>query len=82
MYKRSEEIESRLQTLVQLIREGGYSTPMLATALKISHPTVSRSLTALRERGYSIRAVNEGGKWSYELAAEPGRANGKKGGTS
>lgn len=82
MYQRSEEIEGRLQTLVRLIREGRYSTPMLADILRISHPTVSRSLAALRERGYSIRAVNEGGKWAYELAGEPGRSNGQKGGAS
>jgi biotin operon repressor len=80
MYRRSEEIETRLQRLVRLIREGKYSTPKLARALKVSEPTISRSLAALRERGYSIRAVNDGGKWSYELATEPGTPNGKKGG--
>ena len=82
MYRRSEQIESRLQSLVRLIREGKYSTPKLATALKVSEPTISRSLTALRERGYSIRAVNDGGRWSYELAGEPSKPNGKKGGAS
>ena len=82
MYKQSAEIETRLQTLVRLIRKGKYSTPMLATALNVSPPTISRCLTALRERGYSIRAVNDSGSWSYELAGEPGKSNGKKGGTS
>lgn len=82
MYRRSEQIENRLQTLVRLIREGKYSTPMLATALKVSPPTISRCLAALRERGYSIRAVNDGGIWSYELAGEPRKSNGRKGGTS
>ncbi len=82
MYRRSEQIENRLQTLIRLIRQGKYSTPMLATALKVSQPTISRCLTALRERGYSIRAVNDGGSWAYELAGEPGKSNGKKGGAS
>lgn len=82
MYRRSEQIENRLQALIRLIRDGKYSTPMLATALKVSPPTISRCLTALRERGYAIRAVNDGGNWSYELAGEPRKANGKKGGAS
>lgn len=82
MYRQSEQIENRLQTLIQLIREGKYSTPKLATALNLSPPTISRCLTALRQRGYSIRAVNDGGNWSYELAGEPGKSNGKKGCTS
>lgn len=82
MYRRAEEIENRLQTLLRLIRDGKYSTPKLAKALEVSPPTVSRCLTALRERGYTIRAVNEGGCWSYELAGEPVRPNGTKDGAS
>lgn len=82
MYRRSEQIENRLQALIRLIRVGKYSTPMLATALKVSTPTISRCLTALRERGYAIRAVNDGGNWSYELAGELRKANGKKGDAS
>lgn len=82
MYQRSEEIENRLQELVRLIREGRYSTPKLAVALSVSQPTISRSLTALRERGYLIRAVNERGHWAYELASEPVKTNATKGGAS
>ncbi len=82
MYRRSEQIENRLHTLVRLIREGKYSTPMLAAALNVSPPTISRCLAALRERGYSIRAVNDGGSWSYELAGKPGKSNRKKGGAT
>ncbi len=80
VYKRSGQIESRLQSLVRLIREGKYSTPKLAAALKVSEPTISRSLAALRERGYSIRSVRDGGEWSYELASGPDTPNDKKGG--
>jgi len=82
VYQRSEEIENRLQSLIRLIRSGKYSTPKLATALNVSQPTISRSLRALRERGYTIRAVNEGGNWVYELASESVKRNGTKGGES
>lgn len=80
VYRRSEQIENRLQTVLRLIRDGKYSTPQLASTLKISAPTVSRCLTALRERGYAIRAVNDGGRWAYELCGEPSKSNGKMGG--
>ncbi len=70
-YKRSLAIEKRLRDLLDLVRHGRQSTPTLAEALGISQPTVSRCLTALRERGYSIRAVKDEVGWSYELEAEP-----------
>jgi len=68
LYKRSQEIERRLNEVLNLVRRGQQSTPTLARALNISQPTVSRCLTALRERGYPIRAVKHGNRWSYELA--------------
>jgi biotin operon repressor len=71
LYRRSQAIEKRLHNLLELVRRGRHSTPTLARALDISQPTVSRCLTALRERGYSIRAVKDKGGWWYELAAEP-----------
>lgn len=71
LYERSREIENRLKTIVELIQAGGHSTVTLATALGISQPTVSRCIAALRERGYTIRAVKNAVGWSYELAAEP-----------
>ena len=70
LYRRSQAIEKRLDDLVELVRCGRYSTPTLASALGISQPTVSRCLTALRGRGYSIRAVKDERGWRYELAAE------------
>lgn len=82
MYRRSAQIENRLQALIQLIRKGKFSTPRLATVLKVSEPTISRSLMALRERGYSIRAVNDAGNWAYELAGEPRKQIVRKGGAS
>lgn len=75
VYRRSREIEKRLQDLVTLVRKGRQSTPSLAKALKTSEPTVSRCLSALRDRGYSIRAVKRTTGWSYELAGEPAEQN-------
>lgn len=71
MYTRSQEIERRLASLVALIRRGKYSTPALAAELGISAPTVSRCLSALRQRGYGIKAVRENHGWAYELVSEP-----------
>lgn len=71
LYQRSRDIERRLRDLLGLIRTGRHSTPTLSQALRISQPTVSRCLTALRERGYSIRAVKDAEGWSYELVGEP-----------
>ena len=57
-----------------LIRNGHYSAPALARSLGISQPTVSRCLTALRERGFSIRSIRDGNGWSYLVAAERSHA--------
>jgi biotin operon repressor len=70
LYQRSREIEARLADLLRLIQGGRYSTPKLAVALGISKPTVSRCLSALRDRGYSIRAVKGADGWAYELGAD------------
>lgn len=71
MYSRSQEIEKRLSALVALIRRGKYCTPALAAELRISPPTVSRCLSALRQRGFVIRAVKEEVGWAYEITSEP-----------
>lgn len=67
LYQRSLEIERRLATVLRLIRSGGYSTPMLAEEPGISIPTVSRDVTALRERGHDIRAQRKGDGWRFVL---------------
>jgi biotin operon repressor len=69
LYQRSLEIETRLHTVLTLVRSGRYSTPMIAKQLGISIPTVSRDLTALRERGHEIRSERNRGTWRYVLAA-------------
>ena len=66
-YQRSLEIESRLHAVLELIETGEYSTPGLAAALKVSIPTISRCVEALRERGHDIRAVRNADGWRYVL---------------
>jgi len=53
-----------------MIRSGGYSTPMIAHELRVSIPTVSRDVTALRERGHDIRSERRGGSWRFVLGQE------------
>jgi biotin operon repressor len=70
-YQRSLEIERRLETTLDLIRSGRYSTPMLAEKLGVSIPTVSRHVTALRERGHDIRSERAEGDGALSCAATP-----------
>lgn len=69
LYQRSLDIERRLQTVLTLIETGDYSTPALAEAVGVSIPTISRDVTALRERGHQIRAERQDGAWRYVLSA-------------
>lgn len=73
LYRRSFEIEQRLETALRLIRTGRFSTPKLAAELHVSIPTVSRYVTALRARGHDIRASRDGDSWRFVLVA--GRKN-------
>jgi len=70
-YKRSQAIEQRLQSVISSIRSEHHSTPTLAKRFRTSQPTISRCLTALRERGYEIRSVRDESGWHYEVVAEP-----------
>ncbi len=67
LYQRSFEIEQRLDAVLKLIRTGRYSTPRIAAELKVSIPTVSRYVTALRERGHGIPAERTHDGWRYVL---------------
>jgi transposase len=67
VYRRSHDIEKRLTEVLRLIGVGGYATPALAKSLRVSIPTVSRCVTALRERGHDIRAVKHANGWQYVL---------------
>ncbi len=55
---------------MRLIETGNYSTPALAERVGVSIPTVSRSVEALRERGYDIRAEKGPEGWRYVLLEE------------
>lgn len=70
LYQRSLDIERRLQTVLKLIETGNFSTPELAEEIGVSIPTISRDLTALRQRGHCILAEREDKTWHYRLAAE------------
>ena len=74
-YQRSLEIEQRLQTVLKLVGKGEYSTPMIAEELGVSIPTVSRDVTALRERGHDIRSERRSEGWRYCLV-KPRSRNG------
>ncbi len=71
LYERSLTIENRLQTVLQLIETGEYATPDLAEEVGVSIPTISRDVTALRQRGYDIHAEREGTTWRYVLFRAP-----------
>jgi len=71
------EIERRLETVLRLIRSGDYSTPKIAEQLGVSIPTVSRAVTALRERGHAIRSERISDGWRYMLAANGHSCNGR-----
>ena len=73
LYQRSLDIERRLETVLRLIRSGGYSTPKIAEHLGVSIPTVSRDVTALRERGHDIRSERKGESWRFVLARQPSK---------
>jgi predicted DNA-binding transcriptional regulator YafY len=70
-YQRSLEIDRRLQAILGLIRSGKYSTPMLASRLGVSVPTISRDITALRDRGHDIQSERTPQGWRYVLIGKP-----------
>ena len=67
-FERSLEIEHRLDNVLRLIHTGRFSTPMLAKEAGVSIPTLSRCVTALRERGHDIQAERSSQGWRYVAA--------------
>lgn len=68
-FERSYVIERRLDQILLLIRTGQFSTPMLAEKVGVSIPTISRCVTALRERGHDIQAIRHAEGWRYVTTA-------------
>jgi biotin operon repressor len=66
-YKHSEMIAGRVDLALRLIETGDHSTKSLAAELGVSVPTASRVISALRQRGYSIKSVKNGKAWTYRL---------------
>jgi biotin operon repressor len=66
-YRKSLEIELRLAETLRLIGTGKYSSPLLAETIGVSIPTISRYVTALRNRGYEIKSMKKAKGWRYEL---------------
>ena len=77
LYQRLQEIEKRLEQVLGLVRTGCYSTPKIAEEIGVSIPTVSRCVTALRERGHDIKAEKHADGWRYVLAPFPSRQKAK-----
>jgi biotin operon repressor len=71
LYQRSREIEQRLEEVLGLVRAGRYSTPKMAEKVGVSIPTISRCVSALRERGHCIRAERDAEGWRYVLVRRP-----------
>ncbi|MBX2850191.1 MAG: transcriptional regulator [Phycisphaeraceae bacterium] len=70
-YQQSRDIEQRLDQILDLICSDHYCTRSLAEVLNVSQPTVSRCITALRDRGHAIRSVRDEDGWHYELVDKP-----------
>jgi predicted DNA-binding transcriptional regulator YafY len=70
-YERLLGVTSRLESLLDLIREGSYSTPSLAAKLQVCDQTIYRDILFLRQRGYRIRSRRLSNGWIYELLDSP-----------
>ncbi len=68
-YQQTLEIHQRLETVLELIGTGRFSTPALAAEVGVSIPTISRIVAALREQGHNIRAERTNKGWRYLLKA-------------
>jgi DeoR/GlpR family transcriptional regulator of sugar metabolism len=78
-YERSLAVTGRLESLLELIRTGHYSTPAIAVKLAVCEQTVYRDVLFLKQRGYSIRSRKLASGWAYQLLDEPSVGKEKKG---
>ncbi|RUL89458.1 HTH domain-containing protein [Tautonia sociabilis] len=70
-YERALAVTNRLENLLDLIREGSYSTPAIAAKLQVCDQTIYRDVLFLKRRGYKIRSRRLSSRWAYELLGEP-----------
>lgn len=70
-YERSLAVAGRLESLLELIRAGTFSTPMIASRLQVCEQTVYRDVLSLKQRGYKIRSRRLSDGWAYQLLGEP-----------
>lgn len=73
-YERSLAVAGRLESLLELVRAGGYSTPAIAAKLEVCDQTVYRDILFLKQRGYQIRSRKHSNGWAYELIDGPADA--------
>jgi DeoR/GlpR family transcriptional regulator of sugar metabolism len=66
-YKQLATISSRHSRLLDLVREGAYSTPSLSKRLGVSEQTIYRDIDYLKQKGYLIKAVRMSRGWAYRI---------------
>lgn len=66
-YSQLTLIVERHSRLLSLLKEGSFSTPMLADSLGVSEQTVYRDIDYLKQNGHVIRAVRLSRQWAYQL---------------
>lgn len=69
-YEKSLAIQNRHDRLVELIRTGRFSSPVLAQKLGVSEQTIYRDIDFLKQKGFSIRSEKHTDGWAYHLLAE------------
>ena len=77
-YERALAIACRHDKLIELIRSGEFSSPVLAEKLAVSEQTIYRDIEFLKEQGYAIKSVRLPRGWAYQMLSEPGTAQNTK----
>ena len=66
-YDQLDSISNRHSRLLELVREGAYSTPALSELLSVSEQTIYRDIDYLKKNGHAIKAVRVSRGWAYQL---------------
>ena len=80
-YERSLAVANRLESILELAREGGYSTPAIAARLEVCDQTVYRDILFLKQQGHKIRSRKHSSGWAYELSVDSSSRNVEGGAT-